>query len=620
MPKDTTSYSSAEWDLEYLPETAKRHESFAKMMDHQTNLEPHDHRELCKFANNIHNTITKEYFSKLRDGTQDDAIGKSLADLKVQFAQLAVNHHHQTHDTGRVTAWTHAMTGLTSMRPNLLNEADFNTVHELLNAAPEEQQSPDYQNRLPLAYQDLHHGALGAQESWQETIAGHRNQHTISSEDFLATYRDLSIIPKTGPNTVQIVGTGGQGIWERDWSRRIDPERDSSYHYLQYASGHQVPGLMRAMCFAKDIASLQNLEASARDQATKDASIEQAAEFTRRHPDDAEQLNAILDGPIHIAVEAGTDLIMQGLLENNLTKLNAGRNISETALASYNEATKDPDAEHRLIQAANSTNDHISTNNLKPDYHSLVQAAYRQAEALLNIAGTKDPNTETALVRHAAVQHNAQNCSAMEHSTHQIVDSIFPEPQTALAEIHLRQLMQLTQYVFRDQRADFIHESAEHLQNGDIQAAADALQHTHQYQLNLIAVFYNQADKQGNPDHAANNLAQDYATETLDQLNQLGTTDAVHNALDAIAAAYPIQPPERATGPESQCREMLYYLTQANLEVCTHLLYQAGVEDALQNSAFINHVTDATAIVALAHSGELEDALARAANNANWPN
>ena len=654
MPKDPTSYASADWDLEYVPDAEKRHESFAKLMDPHTDLEPDDHRELSDFATSVHNAITEEYFAKVHDGTKDDAIGKGLADLKVQFAQLAVNHHNETRDTGQVTAWTHAMTGLTSLRPNLLNQADFHTLDSLLTAAPEERLTPEYQDRLPLAYDAIHHGTIGAQESWQNALT----EQSISSDTILAAFQDLSITPNTQPNAVQIVGTGGQGIWERDWSNRVDPDQNTNYNYLQYASGHQVPGDMRAMCFAKDLASAQvdelndirrqvnrqTPEGIARSQDIRDRvqeairrrsgdSLEHepkptqsradpndpAVDFARRHPDDADHIHSVLTEHARHSLEAGTDLVMQGLLENDLTKLNAGRSISDLALTSYRDAIADPAVEHTITEFIDSTEHRIFVNDSSPNYLVIAQAAQHQTAALQYATGTDDPDVQAALAHHAAVQHIARNCSAMDHSTQDMVDTIFPEPQSLLGEIHLRQLNQLTRFVFRDQRADFVSECTEHLANGDIQAAADALQHTHQYQLNLIATFFNQADNQGNPDHTPSNLAQEYTNETLQQIRALDSDEALLHRLDNITAAYPVKPPDHATGPESACREMLFTLAEANIEACQHLVHQHGAVAAIENPEFINYVAEATTISALARSGEIEGALARAATNPSWP-
>ena len=75
----------------------------------------------------------------------------------------------------------------------------------------------------------------------------------------MATYGDLSQSPRTTPNRVMVVGTGGLGLWERSWYRwALGGEHyaeSGPLAYELYRKGADVRGVMRAMCFATDVSA-----------------------------------------------------------------------------------------------------------------------------------------------------------------------------------------------------------------------------------------------------------------------------------------------------------------------------------------------------------------------------
>ncbi len=72
----------------------------------------------------------------------------------------------------------------------------------------------------------------------------------------LSGYQDLNTVPGHGPITIMQMGTAGQGLWERSWSRLAAPNGTDHREPGDQRMSRDVLGPMRAMCFARDVAEI----------------------------------------------------------------------------------------------------------------------------------------------------------------------------------------------------------------------------------------------------------------------------------------------------------------------------------------------------------------------------
>ena len=152
-------------------------------------------------------------------------------------------------------------------------------------------------------------------EEFKTSCGGQDGAETQARTDpaqLVANYHDLNVDPETKANRLMVVGTGGTGLWERQWSK-LATEGAGNLEgrlYELYQAGEKQAGPMRAMCFATDEARIH--EAAIRD-------IEMSAyQFTDEGDRQRDQFNRQLAGNgVSYLVRNQADTTMESFVEHH---------------------------------------------------------------------------------------------------------------------------------------------------------------------------------------------------------------------------------------------------------------------------------------------------------------
>ena len=194
-----------------------------------------------------------------------------------------------------------------------------------------------------------------------------------AAERILHSYRDLGVNPNTSPNSVMIVGTGGIGLWEREWQQAAlegTPEDDvKEKEYELYRSGDLQHGIMRAMCFAKDeawefITVIQDFRTSAFrftsegrrrrenfNSARREIGQKEMDEhsdptmehFMEVHPDNWREVHRCLHDAATARVEFGMQLLVTGMTSEDKSLIETGQNLMAASVQWLRERMEHPE-------------------------------------------------------------------------------------------------------------------------------------------------------------------------------------------------------------------------------------------------------------------------------------
>ena len=271
-----------------------------------------------------------------------------------------------------------------------------------------------------------------------------QNHNDFNTTDFdqiantlLNQYRTEGAPSPAKPNSIMTVGTGGTGLWERNWSRiALDAEQYTNDRAAyQLLSADQTPGVMRAMCFAagacrqdaitlinygtrtvrftdegqrmREIADQMMADVLARHDAQKAsgeasitsklssddrANISRAFEAMSEEQDEQEKVVSVVDDMVarhpddwstkfqewqhfcEIAQELGTHLTMIGFLQQETQLIALGMSVSARSVRVMAESLRDE-----------TTADHIPPMPYSQDRGSLANQFAQYCEAVLAV-------------------------------------------------------------------------------------------------------------------------------------------------------------------------------------------------------------------------------------------
>ena len=199
-----------------------------------------------------------------------------------------------------------------------------------------------------------------------------------TAEQILNNYRDLTVTPKTKPNSVMIMGTGGIGLWEREWRRAAleETQGDDGAEYELYRSGDLQPGIMRAMCFAKDeswefITVIQDIGISAFEFTSEGRRMREHCNsnlrgigledldehsdptmerFIEVHPDNWTEVHRCLNDATTAKLEFGMNLLVTGMTSEDNSLIETGQNLMAASVRWLRERMEHPENLEMEIQ------------------------------------------------------------------------------------------------------------------------------------------------------------------------------------------------------------------------------------------------------------------------------